>query len=72
MMRASRALIYSEALERRDLSGLKGYARNEGQGSSGAGAVDITPDKQNIDRVFSNVTYYIDFYQREYRWTENR
>lgn len=32
--------------------------------------MDITPDKQNIDRVFSNVTYYIDFYQREYRWTE--
>lgn len=31
--------------------------------------MDISPDKQNIDRVFSNTAYYIDFYQREYRWT---
>ena len=32
--------------------------------------MDITPDKQNIDRVFSNTVYYIDFYQRDYKWTE--
>lgn len=32
--------------------------------------MDISPDKQNIDAVFSNTTYYIDFYQREYKWTE--
>jgi len=32
--------------------------------------MDITPDKQNIDRVFSGTTYYIDFYQRDYRWTD--
>lgn len=32
--------------------------------------MDITPDKQNIDRVFSNTTYYIDFYQRQYKWDE--
>lgn len=32
--------------------------------------MDITPDKQNIDRVFSNTTYYIDFYQRQYKWNE--
>ena len=32
--------------------------------------MDISPDKQNIDRVFSNTTYYIDFYQRDYRWTD--
>ncbi len=32
--------------------------------------MDISPDKQNIDGVFSNTAYYIDFYQREYRWTE--
>jgi hypothetical protein len=32
--------------------------------------VDISPDKQNIDRVFSNTAYYIDFYQRDYRWTD--
>jgi uncharacterized protein with ParB-like and HNH nuclease domain len=32
--------------------------------------MDISPDKQNIDQVFSSIAYYIDFYQREYRWTE--
>jgi len=31
--------------------------------------MDISPDKQNIDSVFSNTNYYIDFYQRDYRWT---
>lgn len=32
--------------------------------------MDVSPDKQNVDAVFSNTTYYIDFYQREYRWTD--
>lgn len=32
--------------------------------------MDIAPDKQNIARVFSNTAYYIDFYQRDYRWTD--
>ncbi len=32
--------------------------------------MDITPDKQNINRVFSDTAYYIDFYQRDYRWTD--
>src|SRR6266568_5771436 len=32
--------------------------------------MDVAPDRQNIDRVFSNRAYYIDFYQRDYRWTE--
>lgn len=32
--------------------------------------MDISPDKQNIDSVFSTKTYHIDFYQRDYRWTE--
>ena len=32
--------------------------------------MDVTPDKQNIDKVFSNTTYYIDFYQRQYKWSE--
>lgn len=32
--------------------------------------MDITPDKQNIDQVFSNTTYYIDFYQRQYKWND--
>lgn len=31
--------------------------------------MDIAPDKQNIDGVFSNTTYHIDFYQRDYKWT---
>ena len=30
--------------------------------------MEIAPDKQNIDRVFSNTTYHIDFYQRQYKW----
>jgi uncharacterized protein with ParB-like and HNH nuclease domain len=32
--------------------------------------MDVTPDKQNIDMVFSNTTYYIDFYQRQYKWND--
>ncbi|MGI9228929.1 MAG: DUF262 domain-containing protein, partial [Gammaproteobacteria bacterium] len=32
--------------------------------------VDISPDKQNIDKVFSNTPYHIDFYQRDYRWDD--
>ena len=32
--------------------------------------MDISPDKQNVDRVFSNTTYHIDFYQRDYKWNE--
>ena len=32
--------------------------------------MDISPDKQNVSEVFSSKTYYIDFYQRDYRWTD--
>jgi len=32
--------------------------------------MDVAPEKQNIDQVFSNTTYYIDFYQRQYKWNE--
>lgn len=32
--------------------------------------MEISPDKQNIDGVFSNTAYFIDFYQRDYRWTD--
>ena len=32
--------------------------------------MDISPDKQNIDAVFSNTLYHIDFYQRDYRWND--
>ena len=31
--------------------------------------MEISPDKQNIDGVFSRTTYHIDFYQRDYKWT---
>lgn len=30
--------------------------------------MDVSPDKQNLDQVFANTTYYIDFYQRQYKW----
>lgn len=32
--------------------------------------MDVQPEKQNIDTLFSNTTYYIDFYQRQYKWTD--
>lgn len=32
--------------------------------------MDISPLNQNIDKVFSGTTYYIDFYQRQYKWTD--
>jgi hypothetical protein len=32
--------------------------------------MEVTPDKQNIDTLFSNTNFHIDFYQREYKWTE--
>lgn len=32
--------------------------------------MDVIPDKQNIDKLFFNTTYHIDFYQRQYKWDE--
>ena len=32
--------------------------------------MDISPDNHTVDRVFSGITYYIDFYQRDYRWNK--
>lgn len=32
--------------------------------------MDVTPEKQNIDKVFGSTTYYIDFYQRQYKWSK--
>jgi uncharacterized protein with ParB-like and HNH nuclease domain len=32
--------------------------------------MDISPDTQNIDRVFSTTVFHIDFYQRDYKWDE--
>ncbi len=31
--------------------------------------MDVSPDKQSIDKLFANTTYYIDFYQRDYKWS---
>src|ERR1700722_12117924 len=31
--------------------------------------MEIQPDKQNIDQTFSTTVYFIDFYQRDYKWT---
>jgi hypothetical protein len=32
--------------------------------------VEIQPEKQNLNRIFSNTVYSIDFYQRDYKWTD--
>lgn len=32
--------------------------------------MDVLPQNQNIDKLFSNTTFYIDFYQRQYKWSE--
>lgn len=31
----------------------------------------ITPVPQNIEQVFSSTTYFIDFYQRQYKWNKD-
>jgi len=33
--------------------------------------MDISPDKQSVDKLFGSTTFYIDFYQRQYKWGEN-
>ena len=30
--------------------------------------MEIYPDNQNLDKLFSSTTFYIDFYQRDYKW----
>lgn len=32
--------------------------------------MDVQPEKQSIDSLFSRTVFYIDFYQRDYRWNE--
>ena len=32
--------------------------------------MDVSPEKQNLDEVFTNTTYHIDFYQRQYKWND--
>jgi uncharacterized protein with ParB-like and HNH nuclease domain len=34
--------------------------------------VDIQPYKQNIGTVFDGTVYHIDFYQRQYKWTDEQ
>ena len=34
--------------------------------------MDVVPDKQHVDKVFSSTTFLIDFYQRDYRWAEEQ
>lgn len=31
--------------------------------------MEIQPEKQNIDQTFSTTVFFIDFYQRDYKWT---
>jgi len=33
--------------------------------------MNISPDKQSVDKLFGSTTFYIDFYQRQYKWNEN-
>ncbi len=33
--------------------------------------MEVNPEKQNINTLFSTTNYYIDFYQREYKWKED-
>ncbi len=33
--------------------------------------MEVHPDKQNIDTLFATKNYHIDFYQREYKWTDS-
>lgn len=30
--------------------------------------MDVSPENQNLNTLFSNTTYHIDFYQRQYKW----
>lgn len=34
------------------------------------GRMNVNPADRNIDQLFGTTTYYIDFYQRQYKWTE--
>lgn len=32
--------------------------------------MDVNPGKENIDQIFGTTTFYIDFYQRQYKWND--
>lgn len=34
----------------------------------GRAALEIQPEKENLDRTFSQTVFDIDFYQRSYKW----
>ncbi|MCG2734760.1 MAG: DUF262 domain-containing protein [Candidatus Methanoperedenaceae archaeon] len=34
--------------------------------------MDIFPDNQNVEKVFAGTIYYIDFYQRDYKWKKDQ
>jgi len=33
--------------------------------------MEVNPEKQNINTLFSTINYHIDFYQREYKWKDD-
>ena len=33
--------------------------------------MEVNPEKQNVNTLFSTTNYYIDFYQREYKWKDD-
>ena len=33
--------------------------------------MEVNPEKQNINELFATTNYYIDFYQREYKWKDD-
>ena len=33
--------------------------------------MEVNPEKQNINTLFSTTNYHIDFYQREYKWKDD-
>ena len=34
--------------------------------------MEVNPEKQNINTLFSTTSYHIDFYQREYKWNDSQ
>lgn len=33
-------------------------------------SMEVNPGKENIDQIFGTTTFYIDFYQRQYKWND--
>ena len=45
------------------------YAQTYREGKEGQ-FMEVNPEKQNIHTLFSTTNFYIDFYQREYKWKD--